>query len=157
ERIAAFVAGLNYLDERLPVALQPIESYAHHDLTSSQQRGVDRALELLLSAASDVTLQIVGADRMTRRAIGGAIADQLGARLLILTADSVPPASETETLIELWRRERQLLSLVLLIELPDIDASAEGLPLDAHAPLTRLQRIASRAGGRTLVSARDAS
>ena len=119
------------------------------------ERAVDAvAADPSMAAAQDVAMQIVGADQATRRAVASAISFRLGARLLVLTADSLPPAAETDTLIGLWRRERQLLPLALLIELPEADASAESVP-DAQTPARRLLRIAARSGGLAMVASRE--
>jgi hypothetical protein len=163
ERIGAYVRGANYLDERLGALMQPLEDAegAADDeaLPPSQRASVDAAVAGLGDAVGDepppmLRVQLVGADPATRRTIARVVGTRIGKRPLLLGADRVPGMSDVDAFTRLWERERRLLPLALVIELPDADLSSEA-PAELADPRTRLLRIAAGASGVVLVGGRE--
>jgi hypothetical protein len=161
ERIGAYVRGANYLDERLGALMQPLETGADEEEATpppSQQASVDAALAILATGAaadaSRVCLQLVGADAASRRRVASAISARLSQRPLVLSVDNVPASGEVDAFVRLWDRECRLLPLVVLVDLPDADLSAESA-IEANAPRARLIQLAQRMLGVVLLSTQE--
>jgi DNA polymerase III delta prime subunit len=161
ERIGAYIAGSNYLDERLAAIMPSVGSGfdlvedAVESLSASQRLGVAEGVTLARAAGApphDLRIQLTGADSATRRTYAREIAAGLGLDARILNAEGLPPAGESEALLRLWDRETRLLPLLLLVELPDNDLSSEAGGSPSRA---RLLGLAARAPGLTLVSTLD--
>jgi hypothetical protein len=115
ERIAAFIKGANYLDERLaglvsPVAAPVSVAASHADLIGSIRPWIAPGQGAAL-------IQLTGRDLDSKRDVAAAAAGQAGLTLLAAPAASLPSgADDIDQLARLWSREAQLLPLALLIE-----------------------------------------
>jgi len=151
ERVAAFLKGLNYLDERLATLCSPIEELAapaSDALPLAQQAVVDAFEHGVRSGAS--LLHLHGANARERLALAGSLAQRLGLGALTLPADVLPARGvELDAFIQLWRRESLLLPLLLVVELADGETAPD-------AVCARVQRLAARIHAPVVVSAQDA-
>jgi hypothetical protein len=148
ERIANFLKGLNYLDDRLAPLLMPVE-FADADglkLPASQRRLVDAIVRQLKHGGSVQHLpvvQLAGSDTPTKQMIGFAAASKLGLRLYRMAADVLPAnAGELETLARLVEREIALWPFALYLDSSDGERAASS---ETQAP--PLNRFLDRTGG----------
>jgi len=148
ERIVNFVKGLNYLDDRLTPLLTSLIPVA---LSPSQQALADRITENLRHAPSGEPLpavQLVGSDSLSKQAIACAVAAAFDIQVFRLSAGLLPHAfAEQETLLRLWRRETQLLSVGLYVDAAEMDGHDAGA-----APV---KRLLSSATGLTFIDTRE--
>ncbi|MEO7013904.1 MAG: AAA family ATPase [Dokdonella sp.] len=125
ERIVNTIKGLNLIDERLAGILTRVEPLPA--ISESQNERVEAALATLraIDRNSDLpTMQLLGHDPGSRRAIAAHVADALGRDLHVVLAESLPtPRAEIETLARLWQRESLLLPVALYVEADAIDTS----------------------------------
>jgi hypothetical protein len=147
ERVLHYLAGINYVDERLHFLASPIPP---PDALPPSQRKMARRLSSLWSGAprrEPPVAALCGVDRAGVRAIAAAAAADLGARCFLIHAGDLPAAAqEQETLATLWNRECILSGGVLLLDMDELEGPDETLP--ALAFLDRLS-------GPVAVSARE--
>jgi hypothetical protein len=114
ERIAAYIKGLNYLDERiagLSVRL-PIPS----SLPPSQLK-LAGTLAGWLQAGRSGAIQLIGADSSAKRDVVAVAAAMAGCELVALASDALPAHPDAlEAFLKLWDRESRLLRLTLYVE-----------------------------------------
>ena len=114
ERIAAYIKGLNYLDERLaPSAnvLAPIGT-----LPPSQEAVADVLERWLADGGSRGIVQLTGARSHAKADLVSRAAMRAGRQAFLVRADALPDnAEDLETFVRLWSRESKLIPLVLLI------------------------------------------
>ena len=150
ERVAAFLKGLNYLDERLGALCSPLGELAADasELPASQRALVDM-LEAGVRAGRGL-LHIHGAAHPERLSVANALAHALGLAAQVLPADAVPArGADLDAFIQLWRRESLLLPLLLVIDVPEADTAQDGLS-------GRIQRLASRIHAPVIVTSHEA-
>jgi hypothetical protein len=115
ERILHYVAGLNYLDQRLQPLLrrQPV-----HAMAAGQQRVAETLVTTLQEADGPPPVVILTGDDLEGQAdVAANVASELGLHLYALAADALPSnAAEREALGILWQREARLLNAALLVE-----------------------------------------
>ncbi|OEE57668.1 AAA family ATPase [Enterovibrio norvegicus FF-162] len=160
ERILNFLRGINYLDERLAVMLEPMPAVASDaSLSYSQSRGLQSALTYIQqshqhqlnlhqshphqSHRQQVVIEFFGEDKPSKTLMAAALAHQLGATVQILHATSLPTQpNDLDALARLWQREAGLMPLLLLIE-----------GADDPARLRQLQQFVGRVGGLVMIDA----
>jgi hypothetical protein len=147
ERVVHFAKGLNVLDQRVARLLRPVEP-ASGGLMPSQV-----ALAEQLAAALDGDaggfVQLVGANRASKRSIATDVAGGMGLDLYELAAASLPAgAADAHELARLWQRESLLLPVALLV-------AADDEPLTA-AQSGALKAIARNGSSPTFLSVAEA-
>ena len=111
ERIASYIKGLNFLDDRVSAWLLPLE--AAPALSAPEWQPAET-----IAAAGEQPVQLLGPASPAKQAVARRAAARLGLQVLRLPA--VP--SDIESFARLWERERRLLPLALYI---DCDAPAQ--------------------------------
>ncbi len=150
ERVTNFVKGLNVLDDRLAVVLDPVDSRAA--LAESQHAVVETILVQLGRAAASSDLPVVellGADEGSRLAVARHASEAIGRTLYRIAASALPASpADLETLARLWQREGLLLPVALYVDADDAG--------DAHAETWRvLERFLSREVGLVFLGVRE--
>jgi SpoVK/Ycf46/Vps4 family AAA+-type ATPase len=152
ERVAAFLKGLNYLDERLGALCSPLGELATDTATNALPASQQALVDMLAAGARSGRglLHIHGAAQPERFAVARSLGYALGLSAQALPADALPArGAELDAFIQLWRRESLLLPLLLVIEVPDADTAQEAL-------CSRIQRLASRIHAPVLVVSHEA-
>jgi ATPase family protein associated with various cellular activities (AAA)/winged helix domain-containing protein len=154
ERIANYIKGLNYLDDRLSPIVTPMEPLASgFSLPPSGQAAVDsivRGLEQRGRTDRLPVVQLLGPDGPSKQLVATGTAAVLGLQLYRLPAELLPgQASETETLARLWQRETVLLPIALYVDQQEVEGGAG----DAHA--VALDRFLTRNNGVCFLASRD--
>jgi hypothetical protein len=136
ERILNLVKGLNHLDDRLALFLEPLPE-PQGALPPSHQASVARILDLLHQPApAPPVVQLAGSHGPSKATVASQAAAALGERLFRLPAELLPTQpAELEPFIRLWQREARLLSVGLLV-----DASG-GIPSALPALLKRCESL----------------
>ena len=117
ERVVHFIKGHNVLDERLARLVRPVESAGGG--TAPSQAAV---IEALTAAVADgrALIQLVGANRATKRSVAADAAGSVGLHLFELAANALPATSaDADDLARLWHRETRLLPIGLLVTADD--------------------------------------
>jgi hypothetical protein len=144
ERMANYIKGLNYLDDRLSPLLIPFDvaGIAERTLPASQQAAVSAiCYQLERAAGPGQVVQLVGPNRVSKQLVAVHTAAALKREVVRLPAESFPSrADELDTLARLWERESVLLPIALyldaheeLVHLP----TAEGQSPSLHRFLAR--------------------
>lgn len=124
ERILHYLAGTDYIDERLAEMIEPLLEVG--DLVPSHQKLAEQ-IGLVWSHRSKTVLPVVqlcGSEPTSKRAIAATICKRLDITLNIMPVQVVPSApSEMETLIRLWEREAILNRSALLLDCDKIDTT----------------------------------
>lgn len=118
ERVLHYLAGINYLDSRL----HPMLSACHgpEDPLAPSHEAIVRRIcgDLRKQGFARGTIQLVGSDSASHKAVAAAVANQMQMALHGLAADDLPGnLLERDGLATLWVREAALLPSALLIEL----------------------------------------
>jgi hypothetical protein len=151
ERVLHFLAGVQYLDERLTPLLEPVPDVEGQLADSQRSAALDVAAMLQQAQGRLPVVHLSAVDRATRRAASAAIGSALSLRLYAMDADQVPAsASELEALLRLWERECALAGGALYIEMETIDRA------DARAA-AQVARLAESAPGVVILGTREAS
>jgi ATPase family associated with various cellular activities (AAA)/Winged helix domain, variant len=141
ERILHFLIGVDAFDPRLLPYVTPLVPgtplVASHRAIAEEIEGVWRE--------SAATVQLAGPDSGAKRAIATAVAETLGCRASVWSADNLPDAGELDRLLRLWQREAALSRAILVLDAERIDAprdqaAVERLAERLHAPLFLLVR-----------------
>lgn len=124
ERILNLVKGLNHLDDRLALYLEPL-AVPQAELPASHQQLADRILGYLRqSPASPPVLQLPGPHGPSKMQVAAKVAATLGQQLFRLPAELLPSSpGELEQLLRLWQREARLLPVGIYV-----DASGQAPP-----------------------------
>jgi len=137
ERILHFLAGINYLDERLQGLLRRVPPAGR---LAPSHEDVARQIAAIWSVEDGPSrapvIELCGEERTGKRAIAAAACGMLGLQLHTMTAWALPHtgAAELNNLLRLWEREAILNSSALLLECDDAE-SPESLPAGALAYL----------------------
>jgi hypothetical protein len=121
ERILHYLTGVQYLDERLAVSIDPYRergapTASHRDLA----RGIVEAVRRANGGGPLPAIELLGADAGGKRAVAAEVARLLGAELFVLPAGEIPAnGAELQGLALLWSREVALSGRVLLIDAED--------------------------------------
>jgi hypothetical protein len=155
ERIVNYLKGLNYLDDRLAILLQPLAPPVSGELPPSQQAVVDAVVHRLEQAAPAgrrlPVVQLVGADPASQRDVAVHAALALGLRLYRLPIELLPTqAGEIETLVRLMQREAALWPFALYLDAHELERSGP-----AEGPSAALARLLTRANGLFFLDVRD--
>ncbi|MDD1780469.1 ATP-binding protein [Enterovibrio sp. ZSDZ35] len=123
ERVMNFVRGLNYVDERLSVLLEPIGGALPSPLMPSQCVQLETMLTFLeqnrtyRSNTGPTVVELFGDDVTAKLSMAHAVATQLGVNLQRLNVSSLPTnAIDVDALARLWLRDAGLLPMLLFIE-----------------------------------------
>lgn len=152
ERIAAYIKGLNYLDERLTALATPLQPLG--ELPPSQEQVAQVLARWLGSEDARGVVQLTGSDAAAKTDVVARAATVAGRLAMRVRADAMlANADDAETWAQLWSREALLLPLLLYVE------DAAGVPLGdepkAQAPL-RWMRSLSRIQAPVAVDTRSA-
>jgi hypothetical protein len=152
ERIVNFLKGLNQLDDRLGVLLEPVPMPRPDEgLPPSQHALVQAVTARIEGNPPDQPLpatQLVGPFAASARLVASHAAAALGLRLYRLPGEALSSqVQEIELLARLWRRETTLLPVALFL------ADGDG----AEDPPGRQpqRRLLERTGGMVVVQAHD--
>jgi len=148
ERVLHYLAGVDYLDERLAAIAEPLTP--RHALSPSQQEAASRlARHLEREADRGGAAQLTGPDPAAREAVAATACAALGCRLYALPVDAIPAvAAEQDMVLRIWQREVVLSSSAMLVDAERIDGG------DARSEVS-IGRFVDRLAGSVLVSARD--
>jgi hypothetical protein len=131
DRVVSYVKGLNYIDERLRPMLHGVRVPDAAELSTTQHDTAGSIVAWLDLAASDSlapTVQLLGADGISKRLVAAKAASDLGLHLLELSADDLNTTGvDLEQLARLWHRESLLSPVSLYLNAADADRQA-GLP-----------------------------
>ncbi|ABE61703.1 AAA ATPase, central region [Nitrobacter hamburgensis X14] len=118
ERIAAYIKGLNYLDERLLAIAEPVPPPA--SLPASQE-ALARRIELWVAHGAPATcIELIGRNRVSKREVAAAALAAVGINLLAIPFSQLPREAEgIERFASLWARETQLMPIALLVAPPE--------------------------------------
>ncbi len=136
ERILHYLAGVQYVDDRLADYLVPVtvtsQPVASHQVLSDQ---IVSLWSRIPAGGVLPAIQLCGLDAAGKRAVAASACARLKLNLVAIPGDNLPVnTSEVSTLIRLWEREAALQACALLVECDDMDAVN-----DARAPsVTRL-------------------
>ncbi|HEV7310306.1 ATP-binding protein [Ensifer sp.] len=115
ERIAAYIKGLNYLDERIAALASDLSLPA--SLPTSQLTIAGMLARRLRDERGTGIIQLVGADNLAKRDVTAAAAAMAGHDLVVIAAAVMPTNAEgVDTFVRLWNREARLLRVALYIE-----------------------------------------
>jgi hypothetical protein len=149
ERIANFIKGLNYLDDRLAPILTPLSSIgAEVELPLSQRETINAIVNRLkVSGTPKVpVIQLLGPDLASKQMVAWHVAAALGLNVYRIPAELLPSqANEMETLARLWERESVLMPVSLYMDSNGADSSVSGL----------VSRFLARINGVVFLDTRD--
>ncbi len=133
ERILHHLAGVNHLDSRLAVILEPLREptelvQSHQDLTETIISAWSRAKQ------TTAVIQLCGTDAACKRGIAFSVARAFNRELYSLNANLIPNnPNELETLTLLLRREVILGSMALVLDCENLDANDHNKMNALHA------------------------
>jgi hypothetical protein len=161
ERILHYLAGVQYLDDRLRAMVRPVA--APEQLASSHRATSEEIASIWSRAGRQERLPVIelcGDERSGKRAIAAAASGMLGLQLHAVAAWTLPHtgAAELSSLLRLWEREAILNASALLLECDDSE-TPEALPAgfltylveSLRSPLFLSTRNSRQAGNRTVV------
>ncbi|WP_457580083.1 ATP-binding protein [Ensifer canadensis] len=145
ERIAAYIKGLNYLDERIAALASELSLPA--SLPNSQLTVAGTLARRLRDERGAAIIQLVGPDNLAKRDVTAAAAAMAGHDLVVIAANAMPTNAEgIDTFVKLWNREARLLRVTLYIEGLET-RSDPGLDGASPPPATMLRTIGRLRGG----------
>ncbi len=148
ERVLHFLAGVQYLDDRLHGLFEHI--HPGPELVPSHA-AVASEIKEAWSRGGEVPpiVQLSGADEVTRRTIAASGCAECGLHLYALAADLIPSnPTELEGLLRLWEREAALAATALCVEADSVDSG------DGRA-MAQAARFLERVNGPVLLSTRE--
>jgi hypothetical protein len=142
ERVLHYLAGVQYLDERLRHHFRPVAP--PEKIVPTHSMMADDIASIWYEAGQQGRLPVIelcGDGRTSKKAIAAAAAERFGLQLHSLSAWNLPHlgASELANLLRLWEREAILNSSALLLECDDGD-SPESFPAGAISSLVEWVR-----------------
>ncbi len=115
ERIASFIKGLTYVDERLAALVRPLDDPGQ--LPASQEAIAVDLSRWFSAGSSRGLVQLVGARPAAKSDVVGRAAAIAGQRGFAIPAESIPSnADDLATFERLWSREALLQPVVLLVQ-----------------------------------------
>jgi AAA+ superfamily predicted ATPase len=155
ERIADYIKGLNYLDDRLTPLLAPVEvAEVETRLPASQQAVVDGILNRLdqtAAARRTPVIQLLGPDTASKHLVAWHVSTALDLQLYRLPAELLPRhAADLDGLARLWQRESRLSPVALYLEAEEI-----GVDGPTQGPTSPLARFLGRSEGLLFLDTRD--
>jgi hypothetical protein len=161
ERILHYLAGVQYLDQRLRHQFRPV--VPPEQLVPTHAAMADNIASIWNEAASRGKLPVIelcGDERTSKKAIAAVAAQKFGLQLNSLSAWSLPHIASGELVqqLRLWEREAILSSSALLLECDDAD-TPESLPAGVlgslvewvRSPLIISTRTSRQAAFRSIV------
>ena len=125
ERVLHYLAGVQYLDERLAGLVTPVA--APGELIPSHQALMEQlaaVMENVAGAGAFRVAQLAGEDGAGRRAVAAAACARLGLRLHVMPALTIPlDPREQDALMRLWEREAVLSGSALALDCGELDTS----------------------------------
>jgi hypothetical protein len=150
ERILHYLAGTQYLDERLAGIIEPLQLTG--DLVNSQQVLALRVAAVLSQTSKSNSLpliQLCGIENVSNRAIAATVCQKLGLNLCVMAFQAVPiNPGELENLIRLWTRETILSGSALLLNCDEID-------MNDAARMNAIAHLIERINGVLIISSRE--
>ena len=142
ERIANYVKGLNYLDDRLSGYVFPMDSGTAEGLPPSHESVVGKLVQMLARVAAmrrPQVIQLTGRDAASKQLLARHVAATLGLQLFRLPVELLPGgAVELDNLIRLWQRESFLLPVLLYLDASANDGELnESQRISLHSLLAR--------------------
>ncbi len=130
ERMLNFLVGVDHVDDRLASMWQPVRFGGV--LAPSHSALADRVARVLsASRHTRTSIQLHGADPVTRREVAAVACSRLGLGLIAIAARTVPTVpAELETASRLWDREMRLSGSALIVEHDPSDAPEAGWAAD---------------------------
>jgi len=122
ERILHYIAGIDGIDARLGEIVEAVAPTV--PLPPSQEGLARTAAAHLAHARPPAAVAVCGPDPESSRAVAQAASGLLGAPLLKLRAEHIPPLGEQASTARTWDREALLSGALLLVEYPEPDAGA---------------------------------
>ena len=149
ERILHYLAGMQYLDDRLTGIIEPVSAIG--ELVNSQRILADRVVAILAKTPQQglPVIQLCGVENASKRSIAATACQIMGLSLCVIAAQAVPviPA-ELENLIRLWTRETILSGSGLLLDCEELDFG------DATR-MNAIGHLVDRLGGILIISSRE--
>ena len=153
ERILHFLAGIQYLDERVDGMVEPV---AVEEMSSSQQALVESIASTARQALAVPgellpIIQLCGADEQINGAVAAAAARALGLGLITVWAENLPmPANsaEIEMILRLSEREAMLTGSLLCV-------NTDGLDRSDHRRAAQITRLLERVSGVVFLNTHD--
>ena len=141
ERILHFLIGVHAFDPRLVPHVSPL--VPGEPLVDSHRTIAERIERFWQDSTAPV--QLAGPDFGAKRGIAAAVAQALGCRACVWSADSLPEPGELDRLLRLWQREAALSRAILVLDAERVDAPREQALVErmadrVHAPLFVLVR-----------------
>ena len=150
ERILHYLAGMQYLDDRLTGIIEPTSIVG--ELVPSQRLLADRIAAILSQTAQQQGLPIIqlcGVENTSKRSIATSACQIMGLSLCVIAAQAVPVIpGELENLIRLWTRETILSGSGLLLDCEELDFG------DATR-MNAIGHLVDRIGGILIISSRE--
>ncbi|MBT2382269.1 ATP-binding protein [Streptomyces sp. ISL-11] len=159
ERIVNHLKGLDHLDERLHALLTPLQQDARPfgSFFSVPHSAVEEILghwpepQPAADGRAPV-IQLLGADRESKRSVAEQAASASGLLLYGMTAGAIPgPAEELDAVARLWHREARLAPLALYLDADD----ERGTGADVMGRTGEVGRFLERSGGPCFVATRE--
>jgi len=150
ERILHFLAGIQYLDDRIEGMIEPVAP--QEVVTSHEQlaRDIAETLQSALRGSGRLpVVQLCGPDEASKSAIAAAASAEMGLRLFATWAENLPANStELEALVRLWEREAVLASGALLVVTDTADRND-------HRGMLQATRLLESTMGPVFLSSRE--
>lgn len=156
ERIANYVKGLSYFDDRLASFMAPCAlENSQVTLPPSHQKLVQAIKHHWHQAGNPESMtpiiQLVGVDTPTKLQVASHVASEIGHQLYRIPVEMLPAhAAELEILARLWKRESTLSQLVLYLDAQEIESET---PLGGQ--LLSLNRFLTDCDGIVFLSVRE--
>jgi hypothetical protein len=149
ERILHFLAGIQYLDDRIESMIEPVglqETVASHQRMA---REIAHNLQIVRSTDPLPVVQLCGPDEASKSAIAATASAEMGLRLFSTSAESLPAnVTELEAFVRLWEREAVLASGCLLVVADTADRND-------HRGTLQVTRLLESAIGPVFLSSRE--
>ncbi len=126
ERVLHYLAGVQYLDERLAGIVEPLPQVVT-DVESHREiaQRLARTWQQSAGTSSLPVVQLCGEDVSGNRAIATMACGLLGMNVSVISASAIPTASgEIDAFIRLWEREAALGWNALLLDCDETDDAA---------------------------------
>ena len=157
ERVLHFLLGVDEIDERLAVLIDPLAPVTLDELVPSQAAIAAQVAEVWSHAGRGRELTVVQlcGGVADCRPVAAAAAAQLGLRAASLPAERLPSApADLDNLLRLWEREAPLAGLGVLVV--DEDDLAQGESEGARNRAAGVALLLERATGPVILRAREA-